>query len=89
MVDIKKKALLLQKIFFAMKFSPYVINLLKQKSNKDFRLSGDCEYLALDIESVTGEHIGVNTLKRLSGFINDEREPRPYESGGQVFDLFS
>ena len=48
-----------------MKFSPYVIDLLKQKSKKDFRLSGDCEYLALDIESVTGEHIGVNTLKRL------------------------
>lgn len=60
-----------------MKFSPYVIDLLKQKSNKDFRLSGDCEYLALDIESVTGEHIGVNTLKRLLGFIDDEREPRP------------
>ena len=60
-----------------MKFSPYVIDLLKQKSKKDFQLSGDCEYLALDIESVTGEHIGVNTLKRLLGFIDDEREPRP------------
>jgi len=59
-----------------MKFSPYVTNLLKLKSNKDFRLSSDCEYLALDIESVTGEHIGVNTLKRLLGFIADEREPR-------------
>ena len=32
-----------------MKFSPYVIDLLKRKSKKDFRLSGDCEYLALDI----------------------------------------
>ena len=59
-----------------MKFSPYVTDLLKQKSNRDFRFSGDCEYLALDIESVTGEHIGVNTLKRLLGFINDEREAR-------------
>ena len=59
-----------------MKFSPYVTDLLKQKSNRDFRLSGDCEYLALDRESVTGEHIGVNTLKRLLGFINDEREAR-------------
>lgn len=59
-----------------MKFSPYVTNLLRQKSKKDFRQSADCEYLALDIESVTGEHIGVNTLKRLLGFINDEREPR-------------
>ena len=60
-----------------MKFSLYVTDLLKQKSGKDFRLSSDCEYLALDIESVTGEHIGVNTLKRLLGFIDDEREPRP------------
>ena len=59
-----------------MKFSLYVTDLLKQKSGRDFRLSGDCEYLALDIESVTGEHIGVNTLKRLLGFIDDEREPR-------------
>ena len=59
-----------------MKFSPYVTDLLKQKSGKDFRLTSDCEYLALGIESVTGEHIGVNTLKRLLGFIDDEREPR-------------
>ena len=59
-----------------MKFSLYVTDLLKQKSGRDFRLSGDCEYLAFDIESVTGEHIGVNTLKRLLGFIDDEREPR-------------
>jgi hypothetical protein len=59
-----------------MKFSPYVTDLLKQKSSRDFRLPSDCEYLALDIESVTGEHIGVNTLKRLLGYIDDEREPR-------------
>ena len=59
-----------------MKFSPYVTTLLEQKSKHDIRLSADCEYLALDIESVTGEHIGVNTLKRLLGFIDDEREPR-------------
>lgn len=59
-----------------MKFSPYVTTLLKQKSGHDIRLSADCEYLALDIESVTGEHIGVNTIKRLLGFIDDEREPR-------------
>ena len=40
-----------------MKFSPYTINLLEQKCGKDIRLSGDCEYLALDIESVTGEPV--------------------------------
>lgn len=59
-----------------MKFSPYITTLLKQKSGHDIRLSSDCEYLALDIESMTGEHIGVNTIKRLLGFIDDEREPR-------------
>lgn len=59
-----------------MKFSPYTKELLEQKCGREIRLSGDCEYLALDIESVTGEHIGVNTLKRLLGFIDDEREPR-------------
>ena len=60
-----------------MKFSPYITDLLQQKARRELRLSSDCEYLALDIESVTGEHIGVNTLKRLLGFIDDEREPRP------------
>ena len=59
-----------------MKFSPYIISLLQQKSKREFRLSADCEYLALDIESKTGEHIGVNTIKRLMGMIDDEREPR-------------
>ena len=60
-----------------MKFSPYITELLQQKARRELRLSSDCEYLALDIETVTGEHIGVNTLKRLLGFIDDEREPRP------------
>ena len=59
-----------------MKLSPYMKDLLEQKCGREIRLSGDCEYLALDIESVIGEHIGVNTLKRLFGFIDDEREPR-------------
>ncbi len=59
-----------------MKFSPFIIELLQKKSGNDIRLSRDCELLALDIEKVTGEHIGVNTMKRLLGFIADERTPR-------------
>jgi len=59
-----------------MKFSPFVIEKLREKSGNEIRLSRDCELLALDIESVTGEHIGVNTMKRLLGFIADERTPR-------------
>lgn len=59
-----------------MKFSPFIIEKLKEKSGNEIRLSRDCELLALDIESATGEHIGVNTMKRLLGFIADERTPR-------------
>lgn len=59
-----------------MKFSPFIIELLREKLGHEIRLSCDCELLALDVESVTGEHIGVNTMKRLLGFIADERTPR-------------
>lgn len=59
-----------------MKLSPFVIEKLREKSGNDIRLSRDCELLTLDIESATGEHIGVNTMKRLLGFIADERSPR-------------
>ena len=59
-----------------MKLSPYITELLREKSGNEIRLSRDCELLALDVESVTGEHIGVNTMKRLLGFIADERTPR-------------
>lgn len=54
----------------------HIIQLLKEKSRNDLRLPSDCEFLALDIESKTGEHIGVNTVKRLLGLITDERQPR-------------
>lgn len=53
-----------------------VIELLRVRCGNDLRLPSDVEALALDIEAVTKEHVGVNTLKRLLGFINDEREPR-------------
>ena len=59
-----------------MRFSPFIIDLLREKSGYEIRLSHDCDLLTLDIESMTGEHIGVNTMKRLLGFIADERTPR-------------
>lgn len=68
--------LLCNYFFQQMKLSPYITELLREKSGNEIRLSRDCELLALDVESVTGEHIGVNTMKRLLGFIADEREPR-------------
>jgi hypothetical protein len=59
-----------------MKLSPFICQLLATQCGRDLRYSADCDFLALDIESKTGEHIGVNTMKRLLGFINDERSPR-------------
>ena len=54
-----------------------IIELLKGRSGSELSYAADIERLSLDIESATGEHIGVNTLKRLLGHINDERNPRP------------
>lgn len=57
-------------------FSPFIQKQLKHKSGVDFQDPSDAAQLALDIETVTGEHVGVNTMKRLLGMIDDEREPR-------------
>ncbi len=59
-----------------MTLSSHIIRLLVQKSNHKLRIPADCEYLALDIESITGERISVNTIKRLTGFLSDSRTPR-------------
>lgn len=66
-----------------MKLSPYITELLREKSGNEIRLSRDCELLALDVESVTGEHICVNTMKRLLGFIANERVPRTSTLGSR------
>ncbi|MBQ7690894.1 MAG: hypothetical protein IJT30_06890 [Muribaculaceae bacterium] len=58
-----------------MTFSPYVISLLQDKSAIDCSSPSAAEMLSLDIERVTGERLGVNTLKRLLGRL-DECEPR-------------
>ena len=52
-----------------------VIELLKRKSGSDLRLPSDCQLLSLDIEGRTGVHVGATTLKRLMGFVSDERMP--------------
>ncbi|MBR3452558.1 MAG: hypothetical protein IKH25_06790 [Muribaculaceae bacterium] len=54
----------------------HIFKLIEKHCGRAVTRSADCEFIALDIESMTGEHIGVNTIKRLMGFINDEREPR-------------
>ncbi len=54
----------------------FTIKYMETQCGRKIRSSADCEYLALDIESLTGEHIGINTIKRLLGFIRDEHNPR-------------
>lgn len=49
---------------------------LKKKSGSDLSTSSDVERLVLDIEGKTGQPFGLNTMKRLLGLLEDEREPR-------------
>ena len=59
-----------------MKLSPAITQLLSKQCGRAIATSADCTFLALDIEAATHERVGVNTLKRLLGFIHDERESR-------------
>lgn len=59
-----------------MKLSFEIKELLKRKSGRELNEPSDCDIIALDIYNVTHERIGVNTLKRLLGFIEDERNTR-------------
>ena len=52
----------------------HIIEMLKRKSGNDLRSAPSCKLLALDIESKTGAHIGITTLKRLLGFVDDDRK---------------
>ena len=53
-----------------------ILEQLKRKSGHNLSTPADIEALALDIQSCTGERLGINTLKRLTGIISDERNPR-------------
>ena len=59
-----------------MKLSPAITELLSKQCGRVIATPADCTLLALDIESATQERVSVNTLKRLLGFIDDERESR-------------
>ena len=54
----------------------HIQELLRNKSGNELRQPSDIEQLTLDIEKITNEHIGVNTMKRLLGWLSDERTPR-------------
>lgn len=49
--------------------------MLKRQSGSAMRQPSDCELLSLDIQGKTGIRIGATTLKRLTGFAEDERNP--------------
>ncbi len=58
-----------------MTLSPYIRELLSKRCAHPIHNPSDCEFLSLDIQSKTGIRIGATTLKRLLGFVSDERQP--------------
>ena len=55
-----------------------IIDKLKEKSGLVFDKSKDYEYLCDAIYKETGRTIGVTTMKRLFGYISDERNTNEY-----------
>lgn len=54
-----------------------VIDKLGETLGSPIRYTSDCEKLSADISKRLNEIIGVTTLKRLFGFVNDVKVPRP------------
>ena len=53
-----------------------IIMMIKERSNLDINSPKAFYSLALDICDKTGEKLGENTLRRLTGALKDDREPR-------------
>lgn len=53
-----------------MKLDEQILNLIRSRVASPLSRPSDFEALAADIETRTGEHLGVNTLKRLFGIID-------------------
>ena len=54
-----------------MTLDPYIQKLIRERMACDLSRPSQFEALVLDMEAVTSEHIGVNTLKRLFGLLPD------------------
>lgn len=54
-----------------MKLPQSILEMLRNKSKLELNQPSDCEALSIDIEEVTGVHLGVNTLKRLLNILPD------------------
>ena len=61
---------------FTIMIDKFIIKLLEEKCGYPLNSSSNCERLALDIESKTGDHLGFTTLKRLLGFTSENATPR-------------
>jgi len=59
-----------------MVLSPITRNQIEEKFGKPLRYPSDYDALSIDIKVATGERISINTLKRLTGAIDDVKEPR-------------
>lgn len=55
-----------------------IIELLKERSGLSFDKAKDFELLGDSINKKTGRSIGVTTIKRLLGYISDERKTNEY-----------
>lgn len=55
-----------------------VIHHIEKKYGKPIRYASDCDAIAGEISSQTKKFVSVNTVKRLLGYISEEREPRLY-----------
>ncbi|MCM1348780.1 MAG: hypothetical protein NC338_05145 [Firmicutes bacterium] len=56
--------------------SPLIKEMLEARLGHEIRYPADCTSLSIDILNVTGQRLGVITLKRMLGFANDVCEPR-------------
>lgn len=56
--------------------SPAIRLLVETEFGQPIRYASDCEHLSNAIFERTGERIGITTLKRMLGFVNDVSAPR-------------
>ena len=57
--------------------NPVLIGMLGRKAGCDVTSPMGAEFLRNDIESITGEHVGLNTIKRIVGILDYEGAHRP------------
>ena len=59
-----------------MKLNKILIKMLSEKTGRDVTTLSGADYLRNDIEASTGENLSLNTVKRLTGVLPYESEPR-------------